>query len=63
MSVCDIFIWIGVCRDELIYWVLTSEKLIETGIAVAKVFEGQVFMTEEEMASFFRRLEELKKYC
>ena len=54
---------IGVCRDELIYWVLTSEKLIETGIAVAKVFEGQVFMTEEEMASFFRRLEELKKYC
>ena len=54
---------------------LTSEELIETGklgsqhrnentgIAGAKVFEGQVFMTEEEMASFFRRLEELKKYC
>lgn len=56
-SCCDVFIWIGVCRDELIYWVLTSEELQRTGklgsqhrnentgIAGATVFEGQVFMT------------------
>lgn len=63
-SCCDIFIWIGTCRDELIYWVLTSEELQKTGklspqhrnentgIAGTKVFEGQVFMTEEELSSF-----------
>ena len=63
-SCCDVFIWIGVCRDELIYWVLTSEELQRTGklgsqhrnentgIAGAAVFEGQVFMTEEELRPF-----------
>lgn len=63
-SCCDVFIWIGVCRDELIYWVLTSEELQRvgklgsqhrnenTGIAGATVFEGQVFMTEEELRPF-----------
>ena len=52
-------------RDELIYWVLTSEELQRTGklgsqhrnentgIAGATVFEGQVFMTEEELRSFW----------
>ncbi len=61
---CDVFIWIGVCKDELLYWVLTSEELKETnklgpqhrnketGIADTEVFEGQVFMTEEELAPF-----------
>jgi hypothetical protein len=64
-SCCDVFIWIGVCRDELIYWVLTSEELQRTGklgsqhrnentgIAGADVFEGQVFMTEEELRPFW----------
>lgn len=63
-SCCDVFIWIGVCRDELIYWVLTSEELRKTGKlgpqhrnentggAGIEVFEGQVFMTEEELSPF-----------
>lgn len=61
---CDVFIWIGTCRDELIYWVLTSQELLNTGklgsqhrnentgVAGAEVFEGQVFMTEEELAPY-----------
>ena len=63
-SCCDIFIWIGVCRDTLLYWVLTSEELKQTGklgtqhrnentgIEGVEVFEGQVFMTEEELSPF-----------
>lgn len=63
-SCCDVFIWIGVCRDELIYWVLTSDELRRTGklgsqhrnentgISGMEVFEGQVFMTEEELIPF-----------
>lgn len=63
-SCCDVFIWIGVCRDDLIYWVLTSEELQKTGklgsqhrnentgIMGTEVFEGQVFMTEEELKPF-----------
>lgn len=63
-SCCDVFIWIGTCRDELIYWVLSSQELLNTGklgsqhrnentgVAGAEVFEGQVFMTEEELAPF-----------
>jgi len=64
-SCCDIFIWIGACRDELIYWVLTSQELKDTGklgpqhrnentgTENQNVFEGQVFMTEEELTPFF----------
>lgn len=63
-SCCDVFIWIGTCRDELIYWVLTSEELLKidklssqhrnenTGMPGTEVFEGQVFMTEEELAPY-----------
>lgn len=63
-SCCDVFIWIGVCRDSLLYWVLTSDELLETGklgsqhrnentgVEGAEVFEGQVFMTEEELRPF-----------
>ena len=63
-SCCDVFIWIGVCRDELIYWVLTSDELLQTGKLGsqhrnentgnndATVFEGQVFMTEEDLKPF-----------
>ena len=63
-SCCDVFIWIGVCRDELLYWVLTSKELIKTGKLGSQhrnentgkeetsVFEGQVFMTEEELRPF-----------
>lgn len=63
-SCCDIFIWIGTCRDKLLYWVLTSEELLKTekmgsqhrnentGMDGTKIFEGQVFMTEEELSPF-----------
>ena len=63
-SCCDVFIWIGVCRDELLYWVLTSDQLLrtnklgpqhrheQTGLENGTVFEGQVFMTEQELAPF-----------
>ena len=63
-SCCDVFIWIGVCRDELIYWILTSDELLNTGKLGsqhrnentgnidAEVYEGQVFMTEEELKPF-----------
>lgn len=63
-SCCDVFIWIGVCKDDLIYWVLTSDELQKTGklgsqhrnentgVAGTEVFEGQVFMTEEELVPF-----------
>ena len=54
------FIWIGTCRDELIYWVITSDELRSTGKLgpqhrnenTKEVFEGQVFMTEEELAPY-----------
>lgn len=63
-SCCDVFLWIGVCKDELLYWVLTNDELQSTGklgpqhrnentgVAGAKVFEGQVFMTEDELNPF-----------
>lgn len=63
-SCCDVFIWIGTCRDELIYWVLTSEELQRTGklgsqhrnentgIAGVEVFEGQVFYDRRRIISF-----------
>lgn len=63
-SCCDVFIWIGVCKDVLLYWVLTSAQLCQTGKLVSQhrrehtdaandeVFEGQVFMTEEELLPF-----------
>lgn len=63
-SCCDVFIWIGTCRDELLYWVLSSQDLLSTGklgsqhrnertgTASARVFEGQVFMTEQELIPF-----------
>ena len=63
-SCCDVFIWIGVCRDELLYWVLTGEELLQTGkfatqhrnektgIADGAIFEGQVFIGEEDLEKF-----------
>jgi len=63
-SCCDVFIWIGACKDDLIYWVLTSDELVKTGklgsqhrnentgVAGAEVFEGQVFMTEDDLKPF-----------
>lgn len=70
-SCCDIFIWIGVCKDALLYWVLTSDELLKTGklgsqhrnentgVEGTKIFEGQVFMTEEELKPFLVREEDI----
>lgn len=70
-SCCDVFIWIGVCRDTLLYWVLTSDELLQTGklgsqhrnentgISGVEVFEGQVFMTEEELEPFAVREQDI----
>ena len=62
-SCCDIFIFIGACRDKLLYWILTSDELKQTGKLGPQhrneqtgknknVFEGQVFMTEDELKPF-----------
>lgn len=63
-SCCDVFIWIGTCRDELLYWVLTSQEVIatkkmspqhrneNTGKDNQEIFEGQIFMSEEELAPY-----------
>lgn len=70
-SCCDVFIWIGTCKDELLYWILTSEELQKTGklasqhrnentgITRSSVFEGQVFMTEKELEPFWVNESEL----
>ena len=67
-SCCDVFLWIGVCRDELLYWVISSEELIQTrrlgtqhrnektGTLGVPVYEGQIFMTEEELRQLFASL-------
>lgn len=61
---CDVFIFIGVCRDKIQYWVLSSEELVKTnkissqhrtentGNKNLEVYEGQVFMTEDELKLF-----------
>ena len=70
-SCCDVFIWIGTCRDTLLYWVLSSDELLKTGklgsqhrnehtgTADNPVFEGQVFMTEDELLPFFVKEENI----
>ena len=70
-SCCDVFIWIGTCRDTLLYWVLSSDDLLKTGklgsqhrnehtgTADNPVFEGQVFMTEDELLPFFVKEENI----
>ena len=61
---CDVFIFIGVCRDKIQYWVLSSEELVKTNKISSQhrtentgdknfaVYEGQVFMTEEDLKPF-----------
>ena len=63
-SCCDVFIWIGVCRDQLLYWVISSEELKNSDKFVSQhrnqesdtkkkeIFEGQVFMTEEDLKPY-----------
>lgn len=63
-SCCDAFIWIGVCKDEILYWVLTNEEVKNcpkfcpqhrnenTGIKGSTIFEGQVFMNENDLKPY-----------
>lgn len=63
-SCCDVFIWICVCRDQIIYAVLSSHECgtlkgfgsqhrnENTGNANAEVYEGQVFIAYRELEKF-----------
>lgn len=75
----DVFICIGVCKAEIIYWVITSKELVETdklssqhrnentGIKGIGVYEGQFFATEEKLKPYLVEQEEIldvvKKVC
>lgn len=61
-SCADVFILIGVCRDQLLYWVLTSKEIqtvrkfstqhrTETK-GKEDIYEGQVFLTEKDLAPY-----------
>lgn len=63
-SCCDVFIWICVCRDQIIYAVLSSgdcrmlkgfgpqHRNENTGNADAEVYEGQIFIAYSELEKF-----------
>lgn len=62
-NLCDVFIWVGICTDKILYWVITSKELLEIGSKFSSqhrngeekkdgIFEGQVFMTEEDLKKF-----------
>lgn len=68
---CDVFIWIGVCCDTLLYWVLTSDELLsmqeyapqhrkeQSEKESTPIYEGQVFLTEEKLKAFLVPEEEI----
>ena len=54
---CDIFIWIGVWRDKIRYWVLTSEEVqnnqyYSRGQHRGNVGEGQLWMKDSNISEF-----------
>lgn len=54
---CDVFVWIGVWRDDIRYWVLSSEEVAGHGKFSDKQHagntgEGQLHMTHENIGSF-----------
>lgn len=81
VSCCDVFIFLGACKDKLLYWVLTSDELLQTkkirpqhrtekkklGDRLymteeeSKIYEGQVFMTEEELRQYYVEEKDLEK--
>lgn len=81
VSCCDVFIFLGACKDKLLYWVLTSDELLQTkkirpqhrtekeklGDRLymteeeSKIYEGQVFMTEEELTPYYVEEKDLEK--
>ena len=54
---CDVFIWIGVWRDRIRYWVLSSHevasnKYYSAGQHRGNVGEGQLHLTRDNIADF-----------
>jgi hypothetical protein len=60
-SLCDVFIWIGVFKDEIYYWVLSSKDIENhpnfssqhrTAYKTTKIFEGQIMITNKNYKEF-----------
>ncbi len=56
-SCCDIFVWIGVWRDTIKYWILSSEEVrkndyFSTGQHRLSVGEGQLWITNKNISCF-----------
>jgi len=56
-SCCDVFVWIGVWRDLIRYWVLASNEVAHSGYFSDKqhrgnVGEGQLHLTQENISEF-----------
>jgi len=54
---CDIFIWVGVWRDVIRYWVLTSDEVANNryfskGQHRGKVWEGQLHLKHDNIDEF-----------
>jgi len=56
-SCCDVFVWIGVWRDRIRYWVLTSDEVATSRYFSSRqhrgnVGEGQLHLTRENIDEF-----------
>jgi len=56
---CDVFVWIGVWRDVIRYWVLSAKDVAENkyfspGQHRGNVGEGQLWIKESNIAEFAR---------
>lgn len=65
-SCCDVFIWVGVWRDVIRYWVLASEevannKYFSKGQHRGNVGEGQLHLTKDNIGEFSKY--EAKSNC
>lgn len=54
---CDVFIWMGVWRDKIRYWILTSDELknnkyYSNGQHRGNTGEGQLWLTEKNIHRF-----------
>ena len=54
---CDVFVWIGVWRDTIKYWVLSSEevrnnKYFSRGQHRGNVGEGQLWIKDSNIKEF-----------
>ena len=54
---CDVFVWVGVWRDEIRYWVLSSDEVKDnknysTGQHRGNTGEGQLWVTQKNIKEF-----------